>query len=133
MLRAGPAAAGLRLFTARRRARRRIRWRLGASSCAGVLANDRGRPQIAALLAPPHSGVLAPLPLDAANNEARDALSKFASLDCRAEPIQASSGFHLCIWPQAGQRNGTATLGRLLSRTHSVLRPVGTGAPVRGH
>jgi len=34
---------------------------------------------------------------------------------------------------RAGQRSGTATHGRLLSRTHSVLRPVGTGAPVRGH
>src|ERR1700721_538852 len=79
------------------------------------------------------SGSLAPPLPDAITSGIRDAGKKFPSPDGREEPIQASSGFHLCIWPQAGQRNGTATQGRLLSRTHSVLRPVGTGAPVRGH
>ena len=40
---------------------------------------------------------------------------------------------HLCICPQAGQRTGIGTRGRLLRRTHSVLRPVEIGVPVRGH
>jgi hypothetical protein len=79
------------------------------------------------------SGGLAASLLDAIASGARDAGTKSPSPDWCAEPIQASSGFHLCIWPQAGQRNGTATQGRLLSRTHSVLSPVETGAPVRGH
>jgi len=47
-------------------------------------------------------------------------------------PIHASSGFHLCVPPQSGQRERIAR-GRLESNTHSAFRPVETGSRVRGH
>ena len=47
-------------------------------------------------------------------------------------PIHASSGFHLCVPPQSGQRERTAK-GRLESNTHSAFRPVETGSRLRGH
>lgn len=50
-----------------------------------------------------------------------------------AQPIHASSRFHLCIWPQAAQMNGMATGGRLSSTTHSAFNPVGTDLRVREH
>jgi hypothetical protein len=47
-------------------------------------------------------------------------------------PIHASSGLHLCVPPQSGQRERIAR-GRLESITHSAFRPVETGSRVRGH
>jgi len=47
-------------------------------------------------------------------------------------PIHASSGLHLCVPPQSGQRERIAR-GRLESNTHSAFRPVETGSRVRGH
>ena len=47
-------------------------------------------------------------------------------------PIHASSGFHLCVPPQSGQR-GRIARWRLESITHSAFRPVETGSRLRGH
>src|SRR5262245_65067219 len=43
----------------------------------------------------------------------RQETAALSSRCCEAQPIQASSRFHLCIWPQAAQMNGMATGGRL--------------------
>jgi hypothetical protein len=47
--------------------------------------------------------------------------------------IHASFGFYLCTKPHTGQRNGTATEGRVRNTTHWVFRPVETAVRVRGH
>lgn len=47
--------------------------------------------------------------------------------------IQASFGFHLWIFKQAGQRSGISNFGSIVSNTTvSVLSPVGTAIPIIG-
>ena len=79
------------------------------------------------------SCVFSPLPAGVLQDVGREPLSGLGARDCRTGPIHASWDSHLCICPQAGQRTGIGTRGRLLRRTHSVLRPVEIGVPVRGH
>src|SRR5262249_32751393 len=65
--------------------------------------------------------------------EEAELIQETASRCSGACPTQASSRFHLWVWPHAAQVSGMATGGRLSSTTHSALSPVGTGLRVRGH